>query len=67
MRKTDRRLPWLIGTAGLALATLLVKPGPVSGFTQSGVATFFGSLIPMGHEWIKPSASQHLSHDEGRG
>lgn len=60
MRKIDRRIPWLIGTAGLGLAVLLVKPAPVSGFTQSGVATFFGSLIPMGHEWITRMAGMEL-------
>lgn len=60
MHKTDRRIPWLIATAGLGLAALLFKPAPVSGFTQSGVSTFFGSAIPMGHEWITRMAGIEL-------
>lgn len=31
-----------------------------SGFTQSGVSAFFGSGIPMGHEWITRMAGVEL-------
>jgi hypothetical protein len=57
---TGNRIAMVLGGTGLALATLLVRPAPVSGFTQSGVATFFGDLIPMGHEWITRMAALEL-------
>ena len=56
----NRRMLVLAGTAALGLAALLVRPAPVSGFTQSGVSTFFGALIPVGHEWITRMAGMEL-------
>jgi hypothetical protein len=47
-------------TGAAALAALAVHPAPVSGFTQSGVSTFFGSAIPMGHEWLTRMAGLEL-------
>ncbi|HET7499599.1 MAG TPA: hypothetical protein VFK02_01305 [Kofleriaceae bacterium] len=60
MHKRSRRTLAVLGAAGLGLTALLVRPAPVSGFTQSGVATFFGSLVPMGHEWITRMAGMEL-------
>jgi hypothetical protein len=60
MRRIHRRIVILVAAAAVALAALAVKPAPVSGFTQSGVATFFGSLIPMGHEWLTRMAGMEL-------
>jgi hypothetical protein len=57
---SDRRMFVLLGTAALGLAALLVRPALVSGFTQSGAASFFGSVIPMGHEWITRMAGMEL-------
>jgi hypothetical protein len=50
----------IAGAAGLGLAALLARPAPVSGFTQSGVATFMGNGIPMGHEWLTRMAGMEL-------
>ena len=60
MQDRYRRTRVVIAIAGIALAALLVKPAPVSGFTQSGATTFIGSGIPMGHEWITRMAGVEL-------
>ena len=60
MRKRTGRTLALVGIAGLGVAALLVEPTPVSGFTQSGVSSFIGAAIPMGHEWITRMAGMEL-------
>lgn len=60
MRTHTRRIVLLTGSLGLGLFALLIKPAAVSGFTQSGVATTFGDLVPMGHEWITRMAGVEL-------
>jgi hypothetical protein len=58
MRRRIRRIS--IAIAGLWLVVLLAHPAPVAGFTQSGLATFIGDGIPMGHEWITRMAGMEL-------
>jgi hypothetical protein len=60
MENSSRRMLALVGVVGLGLTALVVRPAPVSGFTQSGVATFIGSGIPMGHEWLTRMAGMEL-------
>jgi len=38
----------------------LAAPPPAYAFTQSGVATFFGNGVPMGHEWLTRRAAIEL-------
>ena len=58
MRNLKRPLSVFL-VSGLVLLPL-VPAQPAFGFTQSGVATFMGNGIPMGHEWVTRRAAIEL-------
>jgi len=63
MKKRDIQsvLPKVRGALfGVAAMLAMVFPHTASSYTQSGVATFIGSGVPMGHEWIVRLAAVEL-------
>ena len=54
------RAPRVMAVIALGILALAAGPRVGASFTQSGVSTAFGNLVPMGHEWITRLAALEL-------
>lgn len=57
---TGDRAPRVMAVIALGILALAAGPRVGASFTQSGVSTAFGNLVPMGHEWITRLAALEL-------
>jgi hypothetical protein len=60
MSRLGRPLLVVLAAGAAAAAAFVVGTPAATGFTQEGVSFGFGSVIPMGHEWITRFAALEL-------
>jgi hypothetical protein len=60
MHRLHRPFLVVLAAAAAAAAALVVRTPSATGFTQEGISFGFGSLIPVGHEWLTRLAALEL-------